>query len=107
VNPGVSTQEPTVAQQLTGLVQDAQQLLRQEVALATHELRPALRTTLHAVMFLGIGIGIAAIGGWLLILMVVHLLQALTALPPWARYGIVGGCWPRVELGCSSSASRS
>jgi hypothetical protein len=42
-------------------------------------------------MSLGIGIGLAAIGGWLLILMLVHLLHALTALPLWACYGIVGG----------------
>jgi Putative Actinobacterial Holin-X, holin superfamily III len=91
VNPGVSTREPTVPQLLTGLMQDAQQLLRQEVALATHELRRELRTTLRAVMSLGISIGIAAIGGWLLILMLVHLLQALTALPRWAYDGIVGG----------------
>jgi Putative Actinobacterial Holin-X, holin superfamily III len=91
VNPTVYTREPTLAQLLTGLMQDAQTLLRQEMALATHELRVELRNTIRAVMFLGIGIGIAAIGGWLLILMLVHLLQALTALPLWACYGIVGG----------------
>jgi hypothetical protein len=91
VNPGVYPREPTVAQLLTGLMQDAQKLLRQEVALATHELRRELRTTIRAGMSLGIGIGIAAIGGWLLILMLVHLLHALTALPLWACYGIVGG----------------
>jgi hypothetical protein len=70
---------------------DAQKLLRHEVALATHEIRIELRNTILAVMFLGTGIGIAAIGGWLLILMLVHLLHALTALPLWACYGIVGG----------------
>jgi hypothetical protein len=91
VNPGVYPREPTVAQLLTGLVQDAQKLLRQEVALATHELRRELRTTIRAGMSLGIGIGLAAIGGWLLILMLVHLVHALTALPLWACYGIVGG----------------
>jgi Putative Actinobacterial Holin-X, holin superfamily III len=91
VNPGVYPREPTVAPLLTGLIQDAQTLLRQEVALATHELRRELRTTRRAVMSLGVGIGLAAIGGWLLILMVVHLVHALTALPLWACYGIVGG----------------
>jgi hypothetical protein len=63
VNPGVSTREPTVTQLLTGLMQDTQMLRRQEVALATHELRRELRTTIRAVMSLGIGIGRAAIGG--------------------------------------------
>jgi hypothetical protein len=91
VNPGVYPREPTVAQLLTGLMQDAQKLLRQEVALATHELRRELRTTIRAGMSLGVGIGLAAIGGWLLILMVVHLVHALTALPLWACDGIVGG----------------
>ena len=91
MNPGVYPENRTVAPLLTGLMQDAQTLLRQEVALATHELRRELRTTIRAVMSLGIGIGLAAIGGWLLILMLVHLLHALTALPLWACYGIVGG----------------
>jgi hypothetical protein len=40
----VYPQEPTVTQLLTGLRQDAQKLLRQEVALATHELRMNSRT---------------------------------------------------------------
>jgi hypothetical protein len=63
VNPGLSTREPTVTQLLTGLMQDAQTLRRQEVALATHELRRELRTSIRAVRSLGIGIGRAAIGG--------------------------------------------
>lgn len=91
MNPAGHTSEPTLAQPLTGLMHDGQTLLRQEVALATHEIRIELRRTIRAVMFLGLGIGIAAIGGWLLILMVVHLLHALTAVPLWACYGIVGG----------------
>ena len=48
MNPGVYPREPTVAQLLTGLMQDAQTLLRQEVALATHELRRELRTSIRA-----------------------------------------------------------
>jgi hypothetical protein len=91
MNPAVYPREPTVVQLLTGLMHDAQTLLRQEVALAKHEIRVALRNTIRAVMSLGLGIGIAVIGAWLLILMVVHLLHALTALPLWACYGIVAG----------------
>jgi Putative Actinobacterial Holin-X, holin superfamily III len=91
MNPAVYTREPTLAQLLIGLMHDAQQLLRQEVALAKHEIRVELRKILGAGMSLGLGIGIAAIGGLLLILMLVHLLHALTALPLWVCYGIVGG----------------
>jgi membrane protein implicated in regulation of membrane protease activity len=91
MNPAVYTQEPTLAQLLTGLMHDAVVLLRHEVALAKHELRAELRHIILAVLSLGVGVGIAAIGGWLLILMLVHLLWALTALPLWACYGIEGG----------------
>jgi Putative Actinobacterial Holin-X, holin superfamily III len=91
MNPGVYPSEPTLAELLTGLMHDARVLLRQEVALATHEVRTELRTIMRAVMSLGIGAGLAAVGGWLLILMLVHLLRALTVLPLWACYGIVGG----------------
>jgi hypothetical protein len=42
VHSGVYTREPTLGQLVTGLMQDAQQLLRQEVALATHEIRGQL-----------------------------------------------------------------
>jgi hypothetical protein len=83
-------------------MQDAQRRRRQEVVLATHEHRLELRTTRRAVISLGIGIGLAAGGGWLLILMLVHLVHALTVPPLWACDGIVG----RVRQGCSSSARK-
>jgi hypothetical protein len=87
-----------VAQLLTGLMQDAQQLLRHEVALAIYELRGELRTTIRAVLYLSLGLGLAALGGWLLILMLVHLLQALTGLPLWACYGLVGGLFAGIGV---------
>jgi Putative Actinobacterial Holin-X, holin superfamily III len=91
MNPAVYTSEPTLIELLTGLIHDAKALLRQEVALAKHEIRAELRKMMLAVVSLGVGGGMAAIGGLLLILMLVHLLHALTALPLWACYGIVGG----------------
>ncbi len=91
MKPTVYPPPPTITPLLTGLMHEAMALLRQEWALATHEVRAELFNIMRAVMFLGIGAGIAALGGWLLILMLVHLLQALTALPLWACYGIVGG----------------
>jgi Putative Actinobacterial Holin-X, holin superfamily III len=91
MNPGVYTREPTLAELLTGLVHDARALLRQEVALATHEVITEIRTLMPAVMSLGIGVGLAAVGGGLLTLMLVHVLHTLPVLPLWACYGIVGG----------------
>jgi hypothetical protein len=91
MNPSVYTAKPTLRELLTGLMHDAMVLLRQEVALAKHEIRAELWNIILAILFLGVGGGIAAIGGLLLILMLVHLLHALTPLPLWACYGIVGG----------------
>ena len=83
--------EPSVTALLTGLVDDVKVLLQQEMALAKHEIRAELRKIMLAIVSLGLGGGIAVVGGWLLILMLVHLLHALTAFPLWACYGIVGG----------------
>jgi hypothetical protein len=98
VKPTVYTPQPTITQLLTGLMHDATALLRQELALATLEVRVELLNIMRAVMSLGVGAGIAAIGGWLLILMLVHLLQALTALPLWACYGIGGSVFAGVGV---------
>ena len=98
VNNSAYTSEPTVAQLLSGLANDARELLRQELALAKHEVRQELRNIILAVTSLGIGIGMAAIGGLLLILMLVHLLHALTMLPLWACYAIVGGLFTVVGV---------
>src|SRR5919198_4539257 len=91
MNETSSHAEPSLAQLLTGIATDAKELVRQELALAKHEIREDLRKTKTAVLSLGIGVGVAAIGGLLLILMLVHLLQALAGLPLWTCYGIVGG----------------
>jgi hypothetical protein len=61
------------------------------LALAKHEIHGEIRKATSASIALGAGIGLAALGGLLFIIAVVHLLQAVTDLPLWACYGIVGG----------------
>jgi hypothetical protein len=82
---------PTMGQLVSDLMADVKQLIRQELALAKHEVRGEVRKAMGALIALGAGVGLAALGGLLLIIMVVHLLHALTPLPLWACYGIVGG----------------
>ena len=91
VNGAPHNSEPTLAQLVNGLVSDATLLLRQELALAKYEIYEEAGKTKTAVASLGVGIGIAAVGGLLLIIMLVHLLRALTDWPLWMCYGIVGG----------------
>ncbi|HSF34398.1 MAG TPA: phage holin family protein [Candidatus Tectomicrobia bacterium] len=83
--------EPTLAQLVSDLLDDAKLLLRQELALAKYEIHQEVHKTKMALVSLGVGIGIAAIGGLLLIVMLVHLLHALSELPLWSCYAIVGG----------------
>jgi drug/metabolite transporter (DMT)-like permease len=91
VNSAPHNSEPTLAQLVNGLVSDATLLLRQELALAKYEIYEEAGKTKAAVASLGVGIGIAAVGGLLLIIMLVHLLRALTDWPLWMCYGVVGG----------------
>ncbi len=74
---------------LEGLIGDMKALALQEIRLATQEVREEVGKARSVVSSLAIAIGLIAIGGPLLILMVVHLL-AEAGLPLWASYGLVG-----------------
>ena len=91
MNSRVYNSEPTITQLVGDLLADARQLMRQELALAKHEIRGEIRKATGASIALGAGIGLAALGGLLFIIAVVHLLHAVTDLPLWACYGIVAG----------------
>ena len=82
---------PSVAALLDGLWNDVKTLVVQELRLAVHEVQEEMGKAKSAAVSLAAGIGLVAVGGLLLILMLVHLLQALTDLPLWACYAIVGG----------------
>jgi Putative Actinobacterial Holin-X, holin superfamily III len=86
-----SAPEASLALLLGGVINDLQLLIKQEAALARREFADQMRKTKEAALSLGIGIGIAALGGGLLILMIVHLLSwAVPSIPLWGSYGIVG-----------------
>lgn len=80
---------PTFTALIEGLLADMKALAIQEFRLATHEVQEELGKAQSAVLSLALAITLAAIGGLLLILMVVHLL-AEAGLPLWASYGLVG-----------------
>jgi hypothetical protein len=75
-----------------GIVNDAQTLIKQEMALAKREVTDELHKARDAAIALGIGIGLTVVGGLLLSLMLVYLLQWASSerLTLWACYGIVG-----------------
>jgi len=81
---------PSLAALLGGIMKDAKDLLVQELTLAKLEGRDELDHLKTAALLLGIGGGVAAVGGVLLSVMLVHVLAAYTDMPLWGCYGIVG-----------------
>lgn len=83
---------PSITGLVTGIVNDAQELLKQQMTLFRHELQVDIRKTKEGALSLGAGLGVASLGGILLSMMLVHLLHSLAPeLPLWGCYGIIGG----------------
>jgi hypothetical protein len=84
--------ETNITSLVTGIINDAQELFKQQLALVRSEIRSDLQRTREAVQAIAIGAGIAVIAVILLSFMLVYLLGwAVEALPLWACFAIVGG----------------
>ena len=89
LNQPQAPQQPSIATLVGELVADAQDLVRKEIDLAKQEVRVEVGKAKDSAISLGIGAAMAAIGGLLLILMLVHLLASF-GLRLWVSYLIVG-----------------
>lgn len=83
--------QPGLSALVNGIFRDVKDLVVQGATLAKLEVKDELRKAKSAVIAAGIGLGISALGGVFLILMIVHALAANTDLPLWGSYGVVGG----------------
>ena len=84
--------EPGVTTLVSGIINDAQDLIKQQLALLKHEIKDDIRKTREGAISLSLGLVAGLIAGFLLSLMIVHLLSwAWPSLPLWACYAIVGG----------------
>jgi uncharacterized membrane protein len=86
----MTEREPSVASLLSGIVGDAQTLVRQEIALARQEIRQEISTAKDAGISLGSAALVLVIGGLLLVLALAQGLAYLLNWPTWAGYGLVG-----------------
>ena|SRR5213595_3638296 len=83
-------QSASVTSLVSGIVHDAQDLMKQQLELLKAEVRDDFRKVRDASEMLGAGAGLALMGGILLTLTLVHLLNWLIPdMPQWAAYGIV------------------
>jgi len=83
-------QSASVTSLVSGIVHDAQELVKQQFELLKAEVRDDFRKMREAGEMLSAGAGLALMGGILLTLTLVHLLNWLIPeMPQWAAYGIV------------------
>lgn len=86
-----SPPEPNVTALVSGIINDAQELFKQQVALVRTEIRSDLQKSRDAASTLAVGAGITGVAVILLCLMLVYLLSwAVPTLPLWACFAIVG-----------------
>lgn len=111
-NQSQATTEPSLAALLGGIVNDAKELLVQEVTLTKLEVQDEVRKAKSAALSLGIGLVIIAAGGMLLSVMLVQVLARFMELPLWGCYGLVGsglvvlgGVW--LAVGNPTAADRA
>jgi len=86
-----TTSSSSVASLLAGIVNDAQELIKQQLALFKHEFRQDLKRAEEIVLSFALALPCVLVGSILLCLMVVALLHEQGGLQWWASFGIVGG----------------
>lgn len=85
-SPGVG-----ITSLVTDIISDAEELIRQQMALFRQEIRDDLRKTRDGAIALAAGVGVIAVGGILLLVMLPLLLNWLVpSIPLWGCFGIVG-----------------
>jgi len=91
MTPETSNNNPGLAPLISGIVNDAQTLLRQQLNLFQTEIKNDLSRSKDAATSLAVGGVVALLAGFLLCLMLAHLLVYIWPnLPLFAAYGIVG-----------------
>ncbi len=82
--------QPSMASLVSGIVEDVQRLVRQEVALARREITEELNKAKTAAISMATAVFFAVFAGGFFILAAVHLLAWLTGIPLWGAYAIGG-----------------
>jgi len=82
---------PSMTGLLSGIANDAQELVKQQVALVKAEMKADFRRTVQSVGLLAAGSVVAVPALVLICHMAVYMLHELASLPMWIGNGIVGG----------------
>ena len=96
----------TLIEQVQPIVHDAERLASLHTELLRSELRQTASAVLPALSSIGAGAGLAAAGGFLASLALVHGLHRSSRLPLWGCYGVVGAVLGTVGVGLMGSGRR-
>ena len=83
--------KPGIMELVSGILRDGTEIVAKEIMAARLEMRDELDKAKSSAVMIGTGVGALLIGGLLLVLMLVYLLQEFSGLDLWICYGIVGG----------------
>jgi len=83
--------EPTLAQLVSGIADDAQRLIRQQYQMLRAEVKEDIRRTKQAGKYMGIGVAGLMVGALFLVVSLPLLINWLFNLPSWAGWAIIGG----------------
>jgi phosphotransferase system glucose/maltose/N-acetylglucosamine-specific IIC component len=93
-DPVASTRDASVAQLVTGIVGDAQELMRQQITLFKHELRKDLKEAKQVSISFAVSCLLGGISVLLLSFMLAYLVNWLwPAMPVWVGFGIIGALY--------------
>ena len=87
----LSAEPPSWSALISGIFIDAAQLFAHELELAKIELREDIRSAKTFIGFFLVGLAIAAIGLFMVLMMLAYLMDATTIVPLWGCFGIIGG----------------
>lgn len=96
---------PSMTNLVTGIVNDAQELMKQQFALLKVEVQDDLRKTRDAATASLIALGTTLVGAVLLSLALVHLANwAFPEVALWVWYAVIGGMMAALGVGLGSQA---
>ena len=95
---------PTVSGLVSGILDDAQTLVKQQIEMLKAEVREDFRRSKRAAEFGAVGIVCATVGSLGLVTAVAYLLHEQFQFAMWASWGIVGGAFTilGIALGVTS-----
>lgn len=90
--PGLNaTTEPNMATLVSGIIQDAHTLVRQQAEMLKAEVKEDLRRSKRAAELGSLGIVMLTVGFLALVNTLAHLLHTYTGLELWASWGVIAG----------------